>query len=148
MLTVLIPSQIIASILPIQGFRHITLRKPRVSSNQCRCPRFYKQVRSELFEKFIHRNDEQQTKERGVFPILRITLGSAFFWVITPRVVVIPCRRFGTTYRHSLQGSRNPRRISSAKNYNYTQCNIPEDRRSHLLRCGSLKLRKNNFPCD
>jgi len=35
---------------------------------------------------------------------------SALFWNITLRVVVIPCRRFGTTYRSRLQGSRNPRR--------------------------------------
>jgi hypothetical protein len=31
---------------------------------------------------------------------------TAVFWVITQRVVVISCRRFGTTYRSLLQGSR------------------------------------------
>jgi hypothetical protein len=31
---------------------------------------------------------------------------SAPFWVIKQRVVVIPYRRFGTTYRSQLQGSR------------------------------------------
>ena len=31
---------------------------------------------------------------------------TALFWVITQRVVVIPYRRFGTTYRSHLQGSR------------------------------------------
>ena len=30
---------------------------------------------------------------------------SALFWVISRRIVVIPCRRFGTTYRSRLQGS-------------------------------------------
>jgi len=30
----------------------------------------------------------------------------ALFWVITQRVLVIPCRRFGTTYRSHLQGWR------------------------------------------
>ena len=38
---------------------------------------------------------------------------SALFWVITQHRVVIPYRRFGTTYRSHLQGSRNPRRKSS-----------------------------------
>jgi hypothetical protein len=31
---------------------------------------------------------------------------TAVFWVIKQRVVVITCRRFGTTYRSLLQGSR------------------------------------------
>jgi len=31
----------------------------------------------------------------------------AFFWAITQRVVVIPCRRFGVNYRSHLQASRN-----------------------------------------
>jgi len=31
---------------------------------------------------------------------------TAFFWAITQRVVVIPYRRFGITYRSHLQGSR------------------------------------------
>ena len=33
-------------------------------------------------------------------------LRTALFWVITQRVVVICYRRFGTTYRSHLQGSR------------------------------------------
>ena len=32
------------------------------------------------------------------------------FWDITQFIVVIPYRRFGTTYRSHLQGSINPRR--------------------------------------
>jgi len=35
---------------------------------------------------------------------------STLLWVITQRVVVIPYRRFETTYRSRLYGSRNPRR--------------------------------------
>jgi len=31
---------------------------------------------------------------------------TALFWVIAQRAVVIPYRRFGTTYRSHLQGSR------------------------------------------
>jgi len=31
--------------------------------------------------------------------------GTALFWVITQRVLVISYRRFGTTYRSHLQGS-------------------------------------------
>jgi hypothetical protein len=34
-------------------------------------------------------------------------LRSALFWLITQRTVVVPCRRFRTTYRSHLQGSRN-----------------------------------------
>jgi len=30
---------------------------------------------------------------------------TALFWVVTQRVVIIPCRHFGTTYRFHLQGS-------------------------------------------
>jgi hypothetical protein len=33
-------------------------------------------------------------------------LSTALFWVITQRVVAISYRRFGTTYRSHLQGSR------------------------------------------
>jgi hypothetical protein len=59
------------------------------------------------------------------------------------RVVVIPNRRFGTTYRPYLQESRieeypSPLNVgpvgypvTSAWNYHYTLRNIPEDRISH-----------------
>jgi hypothetical protein len=53
----------------------------------------------------------------GADPLLTL-----LFWVVTQRVVVIPYRRFGTTYRSHLQFSR-----------------IPEDRSSHLLRGGNLE---------
>jgi len=33
-------------------------------------------------------------------------LRSTLFWDITQRLVTNPCRRFGTTYRSHLQGSR------------------------------------------
>jgi len=35
---------------------------------------------------------------------------SALFWDITQRTAVISYRRFGTTYRSPLRGSKNPRR--------------------------------------
>jgi len=35
----------------------------------------------------------------------------ALFWVFTQRGMVIPYRRFGTTYRSCLQGSRSPGRL-------------------------------------
>jgi hypothetical protein len=35
---------------------------------------------------------------------------TGLFWIITQRVVVIPYRRFGTTYRSHLRGVKNPRR--------------------------------------
>jgi len=76
---------------------------------------------------------------------------SAFFWNIMQRIVVIPCRRLRTTYRSHLQGSRNLKKIgpvgcpeTSIRNYYYRLCNNPEERRSHLLRNGSLKSRNRD----
>jgi len=37
---------------------------------------------------------------------IQFKLRTAMLWVITQQVVVIPYRRFGTTYRPRLQGSR------------------------------------------
>jgi hypothetical protein len=37
--------------------------------------------------------------------MLRIKMKTAFFWVITQRVVVIALRRLGVTYRSHLQGA-------------------------------------------
>jgi len=42
-----------------------------------------------------------------------MTLRSAIFWIITQCVVVIPYRRFGTTYRSHLPGSRIPKMLYS-----------------------------------
>jgi len=33
---------------------------------------------------------------------------TALFWAVTQRALVIPYRRFGTTYQYHLQGSRIP----------------------------------------
>jgi hypothetical protein len=73
-------------------------------------------------------------------------LRPTLFWAVTQQVVVIPYRRFGTTYRPHLQGSRFqdswiqdscPPTIRPT-----TRCVIaPEERCSHLLRVGSLKSR-------
>jgi hypothetical protein len=38
-------------------------------------------------------------------------LRTALFWVVTQRVVVIPHRRFGTTYRSHLHGSKIEKRL-------------------------------------
>ena len=38
----------------------------------------------------------------------KYTVRTALFWTITQRVVVIPYRRFGTTYRSHLQGHAGP----------------------------------------
>jgi hypothetical protein len=78
---------------------------------------------------------------------------NTLFWSITQRVVVIPCRRFGTTYRFRLQVSTiqeflNSRPLkmgpiccpeTSIRNYHYTLPSSPEMRSSHLLLGGSLK---------
>ena len=58
------------------------------------------------------------------------------FWVIGPPIVAIPYRRFGTTCRSHLQGSRNSRKELSL----YLR-NIPEERRSHLFPGGRPKSR-------
>jgi hypothetical protein len=93
------------------------------------------------------------TKLSKKVPILR----NALLWVITQRVVEISYRRFGTTYRSCLQGSRfqsqygvhtgksvtpedetGSRPETSVRNNHYSR-NDPEERSSHLLRGGSLK---------
>jgi hypothetical protein len=80
---------------------------------------------------------------------------SALFWDVTQRIAVIPYRRFGTNYR-SLLWSRNLQDITldflkmgpigcpemSVRNYYYALRNIPEGRKSHIRRGGSLKPRK------
>jgi len=55
------------------------------------------------------------------------TLRTALLCVTAQLVVVIPCGRFGTTYRSHLQGS--------------SLCNNPNERSSHLIRGGDLKSR-------
>jgi len=73
-------------------------------------------------------------------------------WYITQRIVVIPCRRFGTTYRSHHQGSRILLSIcrgqesclilkmgpiacpeASVRDYRYTLRHITEERSSHLV---------------
>ena len=67
-------------------------------------------------------------------------------WVITQRVVVIPYRHFGTTYRPHLQGSRIQKEASwplkvgltgsletSARNYYHLLRNNAEERRSQII---------------
>ena len=82
-------------------------------------------------------------------------LGSALFWDITQRRVIILYRHFGTTCRSRLQESRNTRRFgfgvlscwtfwplkrgligcpeTSVQNYHSTLRNIPEERRSQAF---------------
>jgi hypothetical protein len=90
---------------------------------------------------------------RGTYRVLK----TAFFWAITQRLVLIPYRRFGVTYRSHLQGSRNqldslPLRMvpigcleMSVRNYHYLLRNSPEKRSSHLLRGRSLISRMQGF---
>jgi len=57
---------------------------------------------------------------------------TALYWVITRRVVLICCRRFGISHRSHLQGS--PKTVplgcpeTSAINYHYLPHNNPEER--------------------
>jgi hypothetical protein len=64
---------------------------------------------------------------------------SDIYWDNPQRVMAIPYRRFGKTYRSHLED-----RTASVKNYHHTLRNIPEERRSHLLRSGRLKSRQKN----
>jgi hypothetical protein len=48
--------------------------------------------------------------QRAITDSNEFYLRIALFWDIVQRIVVISCRRFGTTYRSCFQGSRNPER--------------------------------------
>jgi hypothetical protein len=78
---------------------------------------------------------------------------TALFCDITQRVVVISCRRFGTSYWSHLWGLRilecwnfRPLKMASigcpetsVRNYHYSLHNNPKQPGSNLLRCGILK---------
>jgi hypothetical protein len=99
-----------------------------------------------------HRSADWTLKGYSTNVIVRsgsqICLGqrSPLFWDITQRIMVIPYRRLGTTVRFHLQGLEDgTERLSlkmgsiclpktSVRNCHYTPCNIPEERRSHLIR--------------
>jgi hypothetical protein len=68
-----------------------------------------------------------------------LPLRSLLFWN-TQRWLVVSWRRFGTTCRFQLQGIGCSE--TSLTDYESTLRNIPEERRSHLHRSGSLKSRK------
>ena len=62
-------------------------------------------------------------KVRGVLVSRRQKMKTALFWVITQQVVVIPYRRFGTTYRSHPQGSRNQKSRTRQKiSYEGNEC--------------------------
>jgi hypothetical protein len=75
------------------------------------------------------------------------TLRTALCWFITQRVVVVPCRRFGTTCRLHLQyffGFLNPSdgirgTETSVRTYHYTLRNRLAECSSYGLCGGSLK---------
>jgi len=53
---------------------------------------------------------------------------TAFFWGTVQRVVLIPYRRFGTTYRSHIRSE------TSVRNYHYSLRNTPEEGRSrHMI---------------
>jgi hypothetical protein len=110
-------------------------------------------------------------EDNCVLLLNKCTTRSALYWVIKQRIVVVPYRRFGTTYRADLQGSRNllpwippppssrvkkskyfiflPLKMgpiscpeTSVRNYHYTLRSNLEERSYHLLRGGSLKKKR------
>jgi len=81
-----------------------------------------------------------------------------FFWAIRQGTVVIPYRRFGTTYRSHLLGSRDlvldawPLKMgtivcpeTSVRNYHCSLRNSPEDSNSYLLCGGSLSQARATY---
>ena len=71
---------------------------------------------------------------------------TALSWVITQRVVVIPYRRFGTSFRHHLKRQPWPLKMepigcpeTSIRNWHCSLGSNPGERSSRLLRGGSLK---------
>jgi hypothetical protein len=71
---------------------------------------------------------------------------TALFWVFTLRVIIIPCRLFGTTYPKTPVRKSWPLKIgpiecpeTSVTNYHCSLRNNPEECSCHLLRRGSLK---------
>jgi len=105
----------------------------------------------------------------------RCQASAALFWAITQRLVVIPYRRCGTTYRSHLPVSRiqEERKIffllfldswplkkeptgcpeTCGRNYHYTLCNDPEERSSQCYFCFSqlqnsyLRIKYTLFMC-
>jgi len=66
------------------------------------------------------------------------TVRTVFFCAITQRVVVIPHRRFGTTYRSIYKGPIGCPE-TSVRNCRFSLHNNPEERISRPVRGGSLK---------
>jgi hypothetical protein len=77
----------------------------------------------------------KSVRRRFIKLCVTMLMNSVVFWVITRRRVVIIYRRFGTTYRSHLHGSRfqvvPKRRVN---NYHTTPCNYPEDHRFYVSR--------------
>jgi hypothetical protein len=63
---------------------------------------------------------------------------TVLFWAIMHPAVVIPYRRFRTTYWSHLQGGPIGCHEMSKSNYHYTLCNCPEERSFHPLHDRSL----------
>ena len=83
----------------------------------------------------------------------RLHLSTALVWSITQRVLVIPCRRFGTSYRSIIQDSW-PLKTgpiccpeTSVRNHHHSLRNSPEERSSNLLRGGKQKSHKIGYIC-
>jgi hypothetical protein len=106
---------------------------------------------SEVFDKMdtVQSSYSEYLDERYAFPWLQapaaMYMRYALLWDTTQRWVVVLCRRFGTTYRSYLQGSRSswtswPLKIvpigcseTSIQNYHSTLRNIPEGRRARYV---------------
>ena len=111
-------------------------------------------ARSQEPKKLANRNPSHRVSHRNITTESLISrslaVRTALFWAITQRIVVIPYRRFETTYRSHLQGSKNqdycPMKMgimgcpeTSVMNYHYTLRNSPEERSYHLIRGGRMQ---------
>jgi len=74
-------------------------------------------------------------------------LRPALFWIITQPVVVIPYRRFGTTYWSHLQGSRIPKEIQRRAQFSSTLRWMPEITNRVLLCAGPAQLTLQTMHC-
>jgi hypothetical protein len=89
---------------------------------------------------------------------LKPKLRTALFWAITQQVVVIPCQRFGTTYRSQFQGSRiltesfsnvwTWRRFASPQRRTMCEFRLPPRSRWELRSSGLLRSEERQFLTD
>ena len=67
---------------------------------------FFNKFRAPIYQFGQHNSTTYTYSSLGSTNFTSIIMRTVLFWIIARRVVVIPYRRFGTTYRSHLKGSR------------------------------------------